>query len=233
MTILQSTNKHSVAGLKLVAMVIVLLVTGGCAANRWVLDTNVEPHGNPTSGKAVQIMRVTDRRMFEADPDDPSTPSLKGGEIDNTAITSRAIARKRGGFGNAWGDILLPEGHTVAHLMEEALTRAFQDAGYRVVGKNDAQTNGAIPVEADIEKFWTWMTPGFWALTLECKTRVQVKAAIAPFQAGEYVEGYARESAQIAPAGTWMETVNKGLDDFVRNLRDRLVVGRLNEATTH
>lgn len=74
-------------------------------------------------------MRVTDRRVFEADPDDPSTPSLKGGEIHNTATTSRAIARKRGGFGKAWGDILLPEGRTVAHLMEEALTRAFQDAG--------------------------------------------------------------------------------------------------------
>jgi hypothetical protein len=49
---------------------------------------------------------VTDQRTFEARPRDASIPSLKEeADLTNRAITVRAIARKRGGFGMALGDI--------------------------------------------------------------------------------------------------------------------------------
>ena len=60
--------------------------------------------------------------------------SLQRGASASTVTSSlRAIARKSGGFGNRMGDIVLPEGRTVEHLAEEALTKAFRAGGYRVV----------------------------------------------------------------------------------------------------
>lgn len=204
------------------AIIAILFLVSGCAVDRSVLDIRVGSLANPSDGQAVQIIRVTDGRIFQSDPSDPSTPSIKDGEIHNISITSRAVARKRGGFGNAWGDVVLPENRLVAQLLESAIARAFQEAGYRVVGKDDPQSSNALPVEADIDRFWSWMTPGFWAIALECKTRIRIKAPVAPFQSGEYVEGYARDTFQAATEENWQEILNKGIDDFIRNLRGRL-----------
>ena len=112
---------------------------------------------NPIQGREVKIVRVTDRRTFQLKPSDPSTPSLKDGQIDNPAITSRAIARKRSGYGKAMGDILLPEGHTVEQLVGTALTRGLRGAGYRVLLQGQEGYEQAVPLEADIRRFWTWI----------------------------------------------------------------------------
>lgn len=130
-----------------------LFVATGCATTRGVIDVPATMGANPPSGPAVRIDRVTDRRVFEIDPRQANIPSLMNdAEIKDPKITSRAIARKRGGFGKALGDILLPEGRTVMKVVEEALTRSLQDAGYRVVSKQDPEAATAIPVEADIEQ---------------------------------------------------------------------------------
>src|SRR5262245_65653082 len=105
---------------------------GGCAINRSVLKVQVQPSTDPASGQEVSIMKVTDNRIFELKPAKPSTPSLKAGDVTNKAITSRAVARKRNGWGMTMGDILLPEGRTVEDLVKEALTKAFRESGYKV-----------------------------------------------------------------------------------------------------
>jgi len=91
---------------------------------------------------------VTDQRTFEAS----SIPSLKEeADLTNRAITVRAIARKRGGFGMALGDIVLPEGQTVEGLVKDAVIRSLRESGYRVVDESDA---------ADIDQFLSWFSPG-------------------------------------------------------------------------
>ena len=110
-----------------ISVAALLLLVSGCATNRGIIDVRVTPTPDPQGKVMVKIVRVTDQRTFELRPDVASIPSLKDGQIDNKAITSRAIARKRNGYGKALGDILLPEGRTVEDLVEEAtVTKPLQ-----------------------------------------------------------------------------------------------------------
>jgi hypothetical protein len=140
--------------LSIAALVVGLFVWAGCATSRGILEVPLTAVVNPAQGREVKFVQVTDRRSFQLKPPDPSIPSLKDGAIDNPAITLRAIARKRSGYGMAMGDILLPEGQTVEQLTETALTRGLRGAGFRVLLEGQEGYEQAIPLEADIHRFW-------------------------------------------------------------------------------
>jgi len=200
-----------------------LLIATGCATTRGVIDIPAKAGANPSSGPAVRIDRVTDRRVFEVDPRQANIPSLMNdAEIKDPKITSRAIARKRGGFGKALGDVLLPEGRTVMQVVEEALRWSLQDAGYRVVSKDDPAASTAIPLEADIEQFWAWFRPGFAEVAVEFEAIVRLTSARLPGVQGSPVKGTSRVTGMAATSGTWQEAVTRGVDDFARNARERL-----------
>ena len=200
-----------------------IFLAAGCATTRGVIDVPAKVASNPTSGPAVRIDRVTDRRVFEINPRQANIPSLMNDtEIKNPAITSRAIGRKRGAFGKAFGDVLLPEGRTVPQIVEEALTRSLQEAGYRVVGKQDPDASAAIPIEADIEQFWAWFRPGAFQVAIEFEGSVRFTSPLPALQAGDPVKGNSRVTGMAATSDTWQEAVAKGVDDFVRNARERL-----------
>jgi hypothetical protein len=207
----------------------VLAAGSGCATSRGILNINIEPHKNPDSGKAVKIARVTDIRAFEEKPRDPSIPSLKGAEIDDKSITSRAIARKRNTYGKALGDVLLPEGSTVEGLIGDVVANSFRDAGYNVLRRDDPGYANALPVEVDVEQFWSWMMPGFWSLSLECESRVKIKAPVAPFENGGKVRGYVILHTQGAGSRQWQNTIEKGIADLGKNITERLTTGRVAE----
>jgi hypothetical protein len=198
------------------------LFGSGCATNRGMLDVRVNKTPNPESGRTVAIMRVTDGRVFEKAPSKASIPSLKGGEIDNKAITSRAIARKRNAYGKALGDIVLPEGRTVENVVKEALEKSFREAGYRVVDDVKESKEQVVPIEADIEQFWSWFTPGFWAVSLEFEAKVKIKGDVPGFKNGETVRGYVEAHTQAAGTRAWLSTINKGIDSFVAEVKKRL-----------
>jgi hypothetical protein len=164
---------------------------------------------------------VTDKRVFEAAPRTPPVPSLKGKEIADKTITSRAIARKRNSFGKALGDILLPEGRTVEDLVREALTISFRDAGYCVLD-GTTPSGDVVPIEADIEQFWAWFTPGFWAVSLEFESKVNIKGNVSPFNDGETVHGNVKLHSQAANTKAWLNTINKGIEAFVTEVKQRL-----------
>ncbi len=137
------------------AVVSLLGFASGCAVSRGILEVEVPTAMNPSIGPAYKIVEVKDSRQFQLRPQEPSIPSLKGGEIDNESITSRAIARKRNGYGKAMGDILLPEGQTVTELTARAVARAMRESGLRVVEQGDPDWKRARPVEAEIQQHWT------------------------------------------------------------------------------
>lgn len=209
--------RRLVSGLGLVVLIV---MASGCATSRGILDVRISPSSNPSSGKAVTIVSVSDQRQFELRPNNASIPSLKNGEISDSTITDRAIARKRNGYGKALGDILLPEGRTVQALTREALTRAFREAGYRVLEKGDKDFGNAAPVHAEIEQFWAWITPGFWAAALEFETRVKLTGNIESLSNGESVRGYVRLKTQTATGSRWLNTINKGLQNFINNVKN-------------
>ena len=174
------------------------------------------------SDQAITIVRVTDLRQFEAKPSDSSIPSLKVQDIENTTIKARAIARKRNSYGKAIGDIVLPEGRTIEDLAREALTKAFIEAGYRVVDNTTPLEDGVIPVEADIEQFWSWFAPGFWSVALQFEAKINIKGDIKPFQEGETVRGHVKLHTQAAGTRAWLKTINQGIDNFVQEVKKRL-----------
>jgi len=199
-----------------------MLLLAGCATSRGIMDVEPKFVANPASGPAVKIAQVIDRRKFQLKPPDPSIPSLKDGEIDNPAITSRAIARKRGGYGKAMGDILLPEGRSVEQLVEEVVVRGLRESGFQVLETGDTGHEVAVPLEVEIDQFWAWFSPGFWAAHLEFDSRIRLSGAISPFQDGQEFKGYVRLGTQAATTRAWHNTVTKGLENLNENMISRL-----------
>ena len=207
---------------KRLILIALVLAFSGCATNRGIVDLTVENVANPKTGDYVKITKVTDNRKFELAPNSPSTPSLKNGEIHDPAITSRAIARKRNGFGKALGDILLPEGKTVSGLVKDAVAASLKKAGYRVVEAGDSHYSQATPIEVQVETFWGWFTPGFWAVTLEFQSDVELKGNIKGLKKSPTVHGAAQVKTAMAATGSWVETFNQGLQDLIENIRKAL-----------
>lgn len=198
------------------------LILTGCATSRGVLDLKVPDLPNPASSQTVKIMDVADKRVFEIKPKKPSIPSLQNDEINDPKITRRAIARKRNGFGAALGDILLPEGQTVEQLTRAALVNALRDSGYRVVAAGKPGYDAATPVSAEIQKFWSWMTPGFWEIKLRYNAKIQLNGDWPLNGENRVVEGDARYSGAIASSSEWREVINNGITDLIRNLKSIL-----------
>lgn len=173
--------------------------------------TQVE--GAVASGQVVVIRSVRDERVFEEAPRDPSMPSLgSGGAAHASAdIKSRAIGRKRNGFGKALGDVLLESGQTVEGVIRENLAAALQQAGYQVRSENFA---GASPlvIDVDIKQFWAWFQPGFWQITLNANiaTDLHISGGATP----TVVSVHAEDKRQAATERAWIHIIDKALQAF-------------------
>ncbi|MCK4840164.1 MAG: hypothetical protein KAS94_15265 [Desulfobulbaceae bacterium] len=219
---MRKTGQIFFKGLFFVGLFLITALMSGCATNRGIIDLQVTAPANPQGGTLVKISRVTDSRVFELKPTSASIPSLKNGEIGNKAITARAIARKRNGFGKAMGDILLPEGKTVEILTREALVRSLREKGFQVLEPSDPGYENAIAVEADIYQFWAWITPGFWAMKLDFEARVLIKGDIGAFKTGQEVRSSTRLHTQAAGTRAWTNILKQGVDDLVKQVKETI-----------
>lgn len=199
-----------------------LLFASGCATSRGIVDIKVSSTGTTTGGEAVKIMNITDSRQFEVAPKEATTPSLSEEEIKDAKIRSRAIGRKRNTFGKAMGDFLLTEGKTVQGLVKDAMSKALREKGYAVVEPGSTNYEKAMPLEADINQLWAYMKPGFWALSLEFETIVNVRGDVFQDSKKEQVRGYSRLSAQTGAESNYIEVMQNGIDNFIDNLKKKL-----------
>lgn len=188
------------------------LVAGGCALSRSEvkLSAPAMDAGAPASGPVVVIRSVKDERTFEQAPRDPSTPSL-GGEGASGAsadLKSRAIGRKRNTYGQALGDVVLEPGRTVEGVVRENLAAGLRKAGYAV---RDAGSAGSSPIFLDvrIRRFWAWLTPGFWAITL--RSNVETTITISGGNSAVDVSVTAEQSGMAATDTSWIEVVDNAL----------------------
>ncbi|MBW8906640.1 MAG: flagellar biosynthesis protein [Betaproteobacteria bacterium] len=196
------------------------VLLGGCAAGRSVLPAGIDAGPNPAQGTAVRIAAVEDARVFSVRPPSPDQPSLmEDAEIDNKAITSRAVGRKRGGLGAALGDVLLPENTTVAALVQTALTRGLREAGYRVIASGEPGYEQAVPIRARVEQFWSWFSPGFAAVTLSNRAAVNLQGPLPPLEQGSAFRSEVSNNMQVVLESDWTEIVNKGLDALATAVR--------------
>lgn len=198
---------------------------GACATSRSVIDVSTPSLNNvtqQTTGKDVYVSPPKDKRMFEAAPGTPSIPSLDPSENSSDKVRARAIGRKRNTFGKALGDILLPEGKTVESLTAASIRQAFQESGYRVLDDKSKVSESTYIVDAEITKFWSWMNPGFWAITLsaEISTVLDIRSPVGPNR--QTVSVRASDNFQTGMESNWTEVIDKALKIYVDDLKEKL-----------
>nr|WP_315598842.1 flagellar biosynthesis protein [uncultured Cupriavidus sp.] len=208
--------------IRLLAYGLAASILAGCAVGRGTVDITAPQASNPATGKYVRIESVLDKRTFEAAPPTADIASLDPDEDNSDTSRARAIGRKRNSYGKALGDIVLPEGKTVSGLVEKALATGFQQAGYVVVNKGDPNFEAAAPVNAKIIDFWAWFQPGFWAISVNHKSELQLNGNIDGLHGQETIKTRVTESRQIASSSEWKEIVEKGLASIAEQTKTLL-----------
>ena len=203
---------------------IFIIVLCGCAASRSVVKLDqVDTSGTSVGGPAVLIDKIDDNRRFEASPSDPDTPSLHAEDIGNAGIKARAIGRKRGGFGAALGDVLLPENQTVSQVITEAVENGFRLGGYRVVHRGDAGVEGATLLTVSIRQFWSWFQPGFWHVTVHNRCEIVINGSLPVLAGGRTVTSETKEEMGAVFESDWQKITSNGLKELTRNVTAAVV----------
>lgn len=200
------------------------LFLSGCATNRSTIDIPIaEPMGSATlNGKEIYINSVTDNRAFEVKPSNPSTPSLDPSEAQGDLIKLRAIGRKRSGYGKGLGDILLPEGKTVESLIEDSLKKQLVDNGYAVIRNKDQITKNTYIADVKIHKLWSWMNPGFFAITLSTEISTDIAINHGSSIDKKIISVNASDSFQMATESNWAEVMQNALSKYNTELNKKL-----------
>jgi len=217
----------SVGKLKIFVAVLTATVLSGCALTRSEVDVSV---GSPTTAsirepsddKTVFISSVRDQRAFHESPSSPNIPSLDPSATSSDAIKQRAVGRKRNGWGKAMGDILLSEGTTVASLTSAAIRRAFSEKGYKTLDDAGQVTPDTYVVDADIDQFWTWMNPGFWALTISTEISTNLKIREGSSEKSALISVKAADTFQTGLESNYIEVMNAALTQYIEELKLKL-----------
>ncbi len=203
-----------------IALISLAFFLNACATSRGVVSLAVPTSGTiaKSNGSEIFIHSVIDKRIFEVAPKSPEIPSLDPSEPQNEKIKLRAIARKRNTFGAGLGDILLAEGQTVESLIHDSLRQAFIENGYTVIQSNANMSKNARVVDVKINKFWSWMNPGFWAITLstEIETDISIKGGVGN-QTTIYVKS--ADHFQTGLEENWLMVMNAALKDCISEVK--------------
>jgi hypothetical protein len=197
-----------------------------CAIDRSVVAIKPPSAATPAAATpakvAAKITDIRDLRRFEVNPGNPSMPSLgDANEVQDPKFTSRAIGRKRNGYGMAMGDVMLPDNTNVASLVRDAATRALQEKGYRVVDQASPDFNVALPLAIDIEQFWAWVQLGFFEGAMNFEARTNLSGPLVD-QNPAVVNATHRKMVGAAFESYWIEVVENGLVDLVEKMKARI-----------
>ena len=188
------------------------LFNSGCVLGRRTVDLSI-PHAAsyPAALGAVTIGKIEDKRAFANKPSDPSTPSIDGDATQMDAATkSIMIGRQRNGYGRAMGDIGLPQGRSVEVLTRELLTESLKRNGYSVAGKDSDRT-----VDAEINEFWAWFSPGMFAVTFESRVYCTLTVKRKSDAKTVVIRGYGINKGQVASDANWQLAYQRAFEDFL------------------
>lgn len=203
------------------------LTMAACATSRGEMALAVPSAGvvagsaDADAGKVAVIEEVVDRRVFQANPSDPSIPSLKKGSdyaLDAEG-RKRAIARKRNGYGMAMGDILLEGNDTVETLARGLLVSGLQERGYRVLAAGEPAPADALRVKADINEFWAWFSPGFWSVSMEAKLLLDIQATGPAGTQRFSIPAYGINKGQSGREANWRLAYDRAFEDYLAKQR--------------
>lgn len=208
---------------KLLASLIATVILTGCAVGRSELNIQV-PAGQAAqnNGKQVYVNAITDQRAFQVKPPSPDIPSLDTSGDQTEGIKSRAIGRKRNGYGMALGDIVLQQGETVQSITQKSIQEAFAEKGYLVINNKDQVTKDTYVVDASINKFWAWMNPGFVAITLSSEISTDLTIKSGDTTTPQNVSVKAANSFGTGVESNWIEVIQKSLRLYIDELKSKL-----------
>lgn len=193
--------------LRIAALLMMSTLLFGCATSRSVVDVQT-PQGKNGTGQKVTITAL-DERQFTVKPPSADMPSLKNDEeISDKSITSRAIGRKRNGYGMALGDVLLPEGITVSQLVARSVAEGYRRAGYQVI-EAAAKNGDTQAVTVRITEFWSWFSPGFMSVAANNKARLNITSAALTSPIALVTDK--RDSMQVVTENDWKVIAEAGL----------------------
>lgn len=193
--------------------ILLLLATTGCVTGVREIALEV-PTQTPAAQKSgsIYIASITDSRAFEQKPASPRTPSVKGDlESKTPEMLATYIGRQRNGYGKAMGSVALADGKTVNDEVRALLKEGLSARGYAL----SDSANGATPIDVDIQKFWAWFVPGFWAVGFESEVALTLST---PNQTPQVVTGAGNNKGQVASDANWQLTYKRAFQDFLNNL---------------
>lgn len=199
------------------------LLLSGCAVGRSTVEIKSPTALNTDTGTYARIVSVDDLRKFEASPDDPRTPSLENAsQIADPDITARAVARKRGGFGKALGDILLSPGQSVANLVRAAARKALADKGYTVVESSSPRYATAASLDIGIPQFWAWFSPGFASVHIDFEATLTMHGDGLLDREPTTVTSHVTHEGMAIFESDWTDLVQRGVEDLSRRIEDNV-----------
>ncbi len=196
------------------------LFVSACFGASSQLDVRLAPAQNPETGTEVVVARVTDRRVFQNRAWDSRRASAKGG-IPAPEQAVRILARRHVGSRDQ-GNLVATDDRTVEDLAREALARGLREAGYRVLEPGAPGADAAIPVEADIDRFWGRMITKWSRLRFEFRSVLQVRGPLPGIREGATLCGNYLLSRGGASQSAYVSVVEKGLETLSGNFRDVL-----------
>lgn len=194
----------------------ILVVQTGCVTGRRELTLAAPTDGLSNSATAgrVFLAAITDDRQFQNKPDDPSTPSING---DVTKLSAedkdRMVGRQRNGFGHAMGDVSLAGNDSVTKEVRTLVEQGLQRKGYRLTQNSDAPN----VMKVSTTEFWSWMTPGFFALSFEAKIQCAITVTNGAGSHTLIVKGYGLNHGQFAKDANIVQAFDPAFADFLVN----------------
>ena len=200
------------------------VLLSGCGLGRTVLDIQHPASAKPASAApvALKLMTLVDARHFEAHPSQANIPSLNDDDVTNAALTARAVGRKRGSFGKARGDYMLPANDDVLSLTRQCVEAAVSRAGGVLVAQGDPRYERAIPLDVRLAGFWTWIRPGAWVVAAEFDAAVTLTAPLQGLAQGRTVLAHAEIRRPSITDGRVARVVQEGVATLTTQLEREL-----------
>lgn len=118
--------------------------------------------------------------------------------------------------------MLLKEGETVQSLTNQSIQQAFTEKGYTVLSSKDQVTKDTYIVDANIQKFWAWMNPGFWQITLSSEISTDLAIKAPKGATSQQISVKAADGYQVATEANWTEIIQKSIQLYINDLKSKL-----------
>lgn len=195
------------------------LLLGGCVTGTRSVDLTMDSFVNEkTAVGEIYISDISDQRVFEQKPKEPSTPSVQGSLAEmSKGQLSNLIGRQRNSYGKGMGMVALPEGETVQKEMRKLLVEGLESRGYTVTDNPEAP----IHLNVKISEFWAWFTPGAFAVKFEAKINSELNFSGSTKQTIT-ASSRSMNKAQIASDANWQLAYKRAFALFLEDLDKKL-----------